>query len=77
MVKNAKLVPFFYKEWERAQRTPGSFLKNGKERVPTLLEKCGQNLVPNMQTTKFFHKYQTKIIKKNTGCGKNIYFIFI
>ena len=30
--KNAKNVSFFYKEWERTQRTLHSFLKNGKER---------------------------------------------
>ena len=30
--KNAKIVPFFYKERKRTQRSERSFIKNGKER---------------------------------------------
>ena len=30
--KNAKIVPFFYKEQKRTQRSFHSFIKNGKER---------------------------------------------
>ena len=32
MEKNAKNVPFFYKERKKPQRTPHSYIKNGKER---------------------------------------------
>ena len=31
MEKNAKIVPLFYKEWKRMQRSFHSFIKNGKE----------------------------------------------
>ena len=31
MEKNTKNNAFFYKEWNRMQRTPHSFIKNGKE----------------------------------------------
>ena len=31
MEKNAKIVPFFYKERKRTQRSFRSFIKNGKE----------------------------------------------
>ena len=31
--KNAKIVPFFYKERKRMQRSFCSFIKNGKERI--------------------------------------------
>ena len=32
MENNAKIVPFFCKEWKRTQRLFHSFIKNGKER---------------------------------------------
>ena len=32
MEKNAKIVPFFYKEQKRTERSECSFIKNGKER---------------------------------------------
>ena len=37
MEKNAKIIPFFYKEWKRAQRSFCSFIKNGKEAKIVLL----------------------------------------
>ena len=69
MEKNAKNIPFFLKEWKRAQRTECSFEKNG---CPTLQKTylfVGGHI-------KFQGIYKLSLNFKNLNKNENIYVTF-